>query len=165
MSEAFSKLRLSAAFTSVSCLLSRFLYALDRLGKLRGGQECVERAFELLGKAPDIELSTLSRASQFHQYLVQICVNLHPAASAGLKAYFIDLVYPEMEISETLAYIFTILLNDNRINEFNQRLLIRGLLITQSNHCIKYINDYRNANGLPQLLINENNLTIHGKLT
>ena len=162
--EAFLVLRLSATFTSISCLLSRFLYALDKLGKERGGQECVERATQLLGKNPDIELPSLSRESQFSQCLMLICANLHPTVSVRLKAYFIDLVYNNFTtISLSLAYIFKMLLNDGIIDEYDQSKLIKALLITQANHCIKYIVDYREANGLVQLLVNENNLTICGK--
>ena len=161
--EAFLVLRRSVAFTSISCLLSRFLYALDMLGKQCGGQECVERATQLLGKAHCIEPSAcLSRESQFHQCLIQICANLPPAVLARLKAYFIDTVYGKNNFF-SLAYIFTILLNDGIIDQCDQRALIRALLITQANDYIKHIIDYREANGLPLLVVDEKNLTTHGK--
>ena len=160
--ETFLVLRRSAAFASISTLLSRFLHALEKLGKQRGGQECVERASHLLGKVPDVEVSSLSKESQFYQCLIQIRVNLHPTVLARLKAYFLDAAYRKENFS-SLTYIFTMLLNDDFFDEYDQSSLIRAFLITQAKHYIKYIIDYRETNNLPQLFINEENLTVHGK--
>ena len=162
--EIFSVLRCSAAFPSLSRLLSRFLYTLAKLGKDRGGRNCVERASYLLGKISDFELSSLSMNSQFHQCLIRIRVHLLPTAAIQLMAFFFESMpcYREENIS-TLTYLFTMMLHDKYISEDNQMKLIKALLIIGARRCIKYIQEYREANGLSQLLVNRKTLAVDGE--
>lgn len=55
------------------------------------------------------------------------------------------------------------MLHDKVISEINQTKLIKALLIIGAHRCIKFIEEYRAVNGLPQVLVNRETLSVDGE--
>lgn len=161
--EIFAVLRCSEMFPSISRLLSRFVYTLKCLGKDRGGRQCVERASCLFGELPDFELASLSMKSQFCLCLVRIRAHLRSSAAVKLRAFFSESMPCYRENTSTLVYIFTMMLHDKIISEVSQMKLIKALLVIGAHRCMKFIEKYRAANGLPQVLVNRETLSVDGE--
>lgn len=78
-------------------------------------------------------------------------------------AFFSESMPWYRENTSTLTYLFMMMLNDKVFSEVDQTKLIKALLIIGAHRCIKYIEKYRAANELPQILVNRETLSVDGE--
>lgn len=151
--------KLKTKYRSPEVLLSRFIYALERLGHRRHGLRAVRKLHVFGIKKPkqfnpadEITDPAEVRLFNFYQCLVDICRDLEVSHYKRLLTYstktFLGGVNPKM--IKTPCELFTKLLEQKIISEDDQTCLVVGLDITGASQCTDHIHNYRHQNDLPE---------------
>ena len=160
---------------SLEVSLSRFIYALEKLGHRRYGFRAVRKSRELSIEKPSPYVPVGDREKvqkfNFYQCLVEICVHLdHKKYYRRLSAYCASLLLDGANPynMETPCQLLIQLLHRDIINKDDQNKLVDALGIIGADRCIDDIYKYRHMNNLPEIhkdgicLIS---MLIHGQLT
>ena len=146
-------------YTNSEVLLSRFIYALEKLGHRRHGFRAVRKLQNFGIKKPkqfnpadEITHPAKARLFNFYQCLVEICRDLEVSHYEQLSTYFtkIFLGGTNPKLIKTPWKLFINLLDRKIISEDDQKSLVEGLKIIGATQCIEHIHNYRHQNDLPE---------------
>jgi hypothetical protein len=151
--------KLKRRYHNSEVLLSRFIYALERLGHRRHGLRAVRKLHEFgirkpkqFNPADEITDPAKVRLFNFYQCLVEICRDLELSHYKRLLTYstktFLGGVNPRL--IKTPCELFTKLLEQKIISEDDQTCLVVGLEVIGATQCIDHIHNYRHQNDLPE---------------
>ena len=131
-----------------SCVLSRFVYALRQLKKIRLSAVVSDEFLKGQGITVSIfHPNEQSSTFQFHQCLVEICMSLNKEQRTNLLIYCAHVCGVSTWLYKSIAALMEMLLQ-TQINESDQYVLVEGLLSVKASNCIGIIERYRKVNGL-----------------
>ena len=154
--------KLERKYSNPEVLLSRFIYALEKLGHRRHGFRAVRKLNEFGIKKPkqfnptdEIIDPAKVRLFNFYQCLVEICRDLKVSHYKRLSTYstktYLGGANPRLPTCKTPWTLFVNLLNHRTISEDDQRCLLEGLEVIGATQCIDHIHNYRHQNDLPEI--------------
>lgn len=145
-------------YSNSEVLLSRFIYALEKLGHRRHGFRAVKKLDEFGIKKPkqfnpaEIIHPTKVQLFNFYQCLVEICRDLEVSHYKRLLTYSTKtyLGGTNYRLIKTPWKLFATLLERKIISEDDQTCLLEGLEVIGATQCIECIHHYRHQNDLPE---------------
>lgn len=153
--------KLEKKYSRPEVLLSRFIYALEKLGHRRHGFRAVRKLNEFgimkpkqFNPADEIIDPAKVQLFNFYQCLVEICRDLEVSYYKRLSTYstktFLGGVNPKLPTCKTPWKLFVNLLDHRIISEDDQTRLLEGLEVIGATQCIDHIHNYRHQNNLPE---------------
>lgn len=152
---------------SNTAAVQRFIYALKRLGHRRNGYVCVRAYKEKVHKDPPPKFEARDETEHFGlcQCLVDICVKIQKDVSEALIRHcgrYLLATNPLNILS--LAYMFTMMYQNELITPQDQEKLSIALTIVEANECIDCIRKYRLKYSLPEIQVDQQKVKqVHGK--